>query len=228
MRTPVGTGSCPVGVVILAPVDRVLVADHAERVLGLRLAFVELAAVLLDHRVGVGHRDHAFGDQLLGVDLARRRVLADLLVHHRLRRRRLVGFVVAEAAIADQVDDHVLVERHAVVEREARDEQHRFRVVAVHVEDRRLDASSRRRVQYSVERASRGSEIVKPTWLLMMMCTRAAGVEAARLRHLQRLHHHALARERGVAVDQDRHDLVALARRRGAAGARAPSLRPPG
>ena len=25
-------------------------------------------------------------------------------------------------------------------------------------------------VQYIVERASRGSEVVKPTWLLMMMC----------------------------------------------------------
>ena len=26
-------------------------------------------------------------------------------------------------------------------------------------------------LQYSVERASRGSEIVKPTWLLMMTCS---------------------------------------------------------
>ena len=39
---------------------------------------------------------------------------------------------------------------------------------------------------------------------------RAAGVEAARLRQLQRLHHDALACEGRVAVNQDRNDLVAL------------------
>ena len=39
---------------------------------------------------------------------------------------------------------------------------------------------------------------------------RAAGAEAARLRQLQRLHHHALAGEGGVAVDQHRqHPLAA-------------------
>ncbi len=42
--------------------------------------------------------------------VARGRVLADLLVHQRLRRRRLVGFVVAATAVADQVDHHVLAE----------------------------------------------------------------------------------------------------------------------
>src|SRR3546814_16874566 len=43
---------------------------------------------------------------------------ADGLVHQRLGRGRLVGLVVAVAAVADQVDDHVLAEALAEVERE--------------------------------------------------------------------------------------------------------------
>ena len=58
------------------------------------------------------------------------------LVHERLRDHRLVLLVVPEAAVAHQVDDHVLVELHAVVERDLGGEAHRFRIVAVHVEDR--------------------------------------------------------------------------------------------
>ena len=39
---------------------------------------------------------------------------------------------------------------------------------------------------------------------------RAADAETARLRHLEELHHHALAGEGGVAVQDDRQDLLAL------------------
>ena len=46
-------------------------------------------------------------------------MLADDLVHHRLRRGRLVRLVVAVAAIADEVDDHVLAE--ALADTRARD-----------------------------------------------------------------------------------------------------------
>src|SRR5262249_34855477 len=35
----------PIDLLVLGPVDRVLVADHAERLLRLRLAFIHLAAV---------------------------------------------------------------------------------------------------------------------------------------------------------------------------------------
>jgi hypothetical protein len=57
-------------------------------------------------------------DQLVGVQLARARVLRDLLVHQRLRHHRLVLLVVAELAEADDVDDDVLVELLPVVERD--------------------------------------------------------------------------------------------------------------
>ena len=77
-------------------------------------------------------------DELLGVQRARRAVLADELVHARLSERGLVGLVVAVAAVAEQVDDDVLVEGLAERERESHDAHGRLGIVAVHVEDRRL------------------------------------------------------------------------------------------
>jgi hypothetical protein len=55
-------------------------------------------------------RDQPFGSA--GRHRSRRVVCAaDLLVHHRLGERRLVALVVAEAAVAEHVDDDRLVEQ---------------------------------------------------------------------------------------------------------------------
>jgi hypothetical protein len=54
-------------------------------------------------------------------------------------KRRVVALVVAAAAVADHVDDDVLLERLAELERQPRHPHARLGVVAVHVEDRRLD-----------------------------------------------------------------------------------------
>ncbi len=62
-----------------------------------------------------------------------------LLVHQRLRERRLVALVVAVAAVADHVDDDVAAERLAEVERQLGDVDARLGVLAVDVEDRHLD-----------------------------------------------------------------------------------------
>ena len=45
---------------------------------------------------------------------------------------------------------------------------------------------------------------MKPIWLLAMMCSDAAGGVAVERLEVERLGHHALAREGGVAVDQER------------------------
>ena len=83
--------------------------------------------------------DVAALDQRLGVELAHRAALVDRLVHQRLGVARVVALVVAVAPVADHVDDDVLVEPLAVREREPGDAHARLGVVAVHVEDRRLD-----------------------------------------------------------------------------------------
>ena len=94
-----------------------------------------VGAHLLDLALG----DDAFGDQLLRVDLLRRRMRADLLVHQRLGERRLVAFVVAVAPVAEHIDDDRPLELLAVFGRHLGGVHHRFRIVAVHVQDQRLD-----------------------------------------------------------------------------------------
>jgi len=117
---------------------------------------------------------------------------------------------VAVAAVADHVDDHVLAELAAEVEREAGGEYHRLGVVAVHVEDRRLHHLGHVR---AVEGGA-GVEGVGGGEADLVVdddVDRAAGGVAPGLGQVQRLHHHALSGEGRVAVDQERQDLLALA-----------------
>ena len=98
-------------------------------------------------------------DQALAVELARRRVVLDVRVHQGLGHGRVVALVVAEAAIAEHVDDHVLAELLAVLGGDLGGEDHRFRVVAVGVEDRRLDHQRRvRRIGAGARIARAGGE----------------------------------------------------------------------
>ena len=57
-------------------------------------------------------------------------------------------------------------------------------------------------VGYTDERAESGG-VVKPSWLLMTRWTVPPGPVALERRQVERLGHHALAGEGGVAVDQD-------------------------
>jgi hypothetical protein len=71
-----------------------------------------------------------------------RRVLRDRLVEERLGDRRVVHLAVAVAAVADQVDDHVVAEAVAVLDRQPRHPHHGVRVLAVDVEDRDRQAAA--------------------------------------------------------------------------------------
>src|SRR5437588_7801109 len=84
--------------------------------------------------------DDAFGNQPLTVNLADRRVLLDRRIHQRLREARLVALVVAEAAIAPHVDYDVPSEGLAELGGELAAPGDRFGIVAVDVQDRRLNA----------------------------------------------------------------------------------------
>ena len=125
---------------------------------------LELLLVVLQRLLGLLDRDVATTDQGLGVELADRALLLDQVVHQRLGVRRVVALVVTAAAVADEVDDDVLVERLAVLERQPGDPDAGLGVVAVHVEDRRLHHPGD--VGAVQRRARRGGEVVKPTWLL--------------------------------------------------------------
>ena len=84
--------------------------------------------------------DHALGNQALGIKLADRRVFLDRRIHLRLGEARLVALVVAEPAVAPHVDDDVAVEALPELGRHLAAEGDRLGIVAVDVEDRRLDA----------------------------------------------------------------------------------------
>src|SRR5699024_2682790 len=81
--------------------------------LGLGEAPLQLRLVVPQGLVGLLGRDVVAADEVLGVELAHAALVVDELVHHRLRHRRVVALVVATAAVADDVDDDVLVEGRA-------------------------------------------------------------------------------------------------------------------
>ena len=100
---------------------------------------LEQGGELADPGLGPGRIDHAFLPEARAVQLGDRRVLADLGIHERLGEARLVALVMAEAAVAPHVDDDVAGEFLAIFDGELAGEGHRLRIVAVDVEDRRLD-----------------------------------------------------------------------------------------
>ena len=154
-------------------------------------------------------REHAALFEPPAVALGDRGMRADLLVHHRLGGGRLVGLVVAVAAIADEVDDDVLLEGHAVVDRQLGHVGDGFRIVAVDVEDGRLhDLADVGAVEgrAHVQRMAGGEADA----VVDDDVDGATGGVAARLRKVERLVDHALPGERGVAVQEDRHHLAPI------------------
>src|SRR6185312_6256622 len=86
-----------------------------------------------------GRGDHALGGEAFGINLARARMISNRAIHQRLGEGRLVALVMAMAAIAEDVDDLVLLETVAKLRRDARDIDERFGIIAIHMKDRRLD-----------------------------------------------------------------------------------------
>ena len=84
--------------------------------------------------------NHAFGLQPCGIDIADARVALDHLVHQRLREAGLIAFIMAEATVAPHVDHDIAVECLAEFDRDLARKGNRFGVVAVHVENRGLNA----------------------------------------------------------------------------------------
>ena len=118
--------------------------------------------------------------QPLGINRRDRFLRLNLPIHQWLRIARIVAFVVAVLAIADQVDHHVLVETLPVIVGNLRRANARFRIVAVDVKHRRLH---RQRDIRAIGRRSRLARIGGESDLVVdHQVDRAAGCIARNLR----------------------------------------------
>ena len=178
-----------------------------------RLGFLELAVEmglhLGDHVVHGLIRNHAFLDQAAGIEFAGRLLVADLRVHQRLRHRRIIALVVAEAAIAEHVDDDVLAERLTVFGGDLGGVDDRFRVIAVDVEDRGFDHL--RHIRGIGRGAREGGRCREADLVVDDEVHGAAGAVAGEAGQREAFRHDALTCEGGVAMQQQRHDLRATA-----------------
>ena len=109
---------------------------------------------LLEHLAGVVGPTTPSRDEPRAHRLTHRRLLLDPLGLQRLRVGRLVLLVVAEPAVADEVDDDVVAELLAIRERESDGRDRRLGVVGVDVDDR--DVESLRQVARVPRRAAFG------------------------------------------------------------------------
>ena len=146
--------------------------------------------------------DDPLADQLLRVDLRDRRVGLDLGRHQRLGVGGLVGLVVAEAAVADQVDDDVAPPALAVGHREADRRRAGLDVVGVDVDDRHVEALRH------VGRVGGGAGVLgvggEAHLVVLDDVDGAAGAVALQRLQVEGLGDDALAGEGGVAVQEDR------------------------
>src|SRR5690606_978131 len=83
--------------------------------------------------------NNSFLDQPVRIDLAGRGVPSDPLIHEWLGEGWLIPLIMTKAPIAEHVDDDILVEGLPELSRDARDMHHRLGIIAIHVENRRLD-----------------------------------------------------------------------------------------
>ena len=157
----------------------------------------------LQHALGFARGYHAFVEQLPREEIAHGRVLVDDLVHLRLGERRLVAFVVSPATVADQIDQEILAEGVAVLDRHAHRGQAAFRIVGIDMHDRNLEAlgeiagvAGRARI------AGRGGEA---DLVVGNDVNGAAGGVAGKRGEIERFGHHALAGEGRIAMDENGH-----------------------
>ena len=190
-----------------APVHRVLVADHPEARLVRAASLIEAIPIGFGHRRRLSLAQDTPLDERLFVERPRGGVSPDGLVHEGLGRRRLVGLVVTQPPITDQIDYHVLVESLPITKRDSHCGNRRFGIVAVNVEHGRFHHLR------DVRAIGCGAAVAKvagrePDLVVDDDMNRPTGVKLPGLGQLEGLRHHTLPCYRGIPVDEHRHDLI--------------------
>ena len=157
--------------------------------------------------VGLLSRHHAIPDQRLAENLPGRRMLGDGLVHDRLGEHGFVTLVVPMAPIAENIDDHVPLELLTELYRQVGDPAHGDGVIAVDVEDGRLEPlGDIRRIRGRTRRVGVGGEA---DLIVDDDVDGAAGAVTAELRHIEGFGDNPLSGECRVTVQQQTHHLLA-------------------
>lgn len=188
-------------------VEPVLVLDVS---LGLGQGEGLLADVLVlgGHGLDLLAGDGTFGDQLVGIQIQAVLVLADLLVHQRLREHGLVNLVVSIASVSHQIDDTVLVEGGTPLGSHLAHVHHGLWIISINVEDGSVDHTGDvRAVGRGPGEAGIGGEA---NLVVGHHVDGAVGGVVGQVRQMHRLVDNALAAEGGITVNQDGHDLLAL------------------
>ncbi len=163
---------------------------------------------LLPGALDVLAADDAIGHQLLGPKFVHALLRLDLRVHLRLGVGGLVGLVVAEAPVADQVDQHVVPELLAEGKGESDSAHAGGHVVGVDVDDRHVEALGQIR---GPTRRARVVGIGREAHLVVHdQVHGAADLVAVERLQVQRLGDHPLGGEGRVAVNHDRHGRVGV------------------
>ncbi len=159
-------------------------------------------AKLLGSGVDLLAVNYFLADEVLLVELGDRAVVLDRRRHQRLGVGRLVGFVVAETAVADHVDHDVTVPLLAVGDGQAHRVDAGLGVVSVDVDDRHVEALGhvgRVRSRAAFHRVSGEADLV-----VLDDVDRAADRVAVEALHVEGLGDHSLAGESGIAVEYKR------------------------
>ena len=174
-----------------------------------RLEFgLEMVGKGLSRRIGPLRVDDAFLDQPRLVQLADLGMLLDRGIHQGLGKARFVALVVPEAAIAPHVDHDIPAEALAELDRDLAGKGHRFRIIAVDVENRCLHALGHvRRIRRRARELRAGGEA---DLVVDHEMDAAAGIVAADAGEAEAFPDNALAGKGGIAVDQHRQHLVVL------------------
>ena len=181
----------------------VLLLGLADPLLEVLMLTRHLVPGLLGPPVHLLAGDDAGVDQLLGVDLGDPLVLLDRLVHLGLGVGGLVGLVVAEAPVADQVDQHVVTELLAEGHRQAHGADTGVDVVGVDVDDRHVEAL--RQVGCPVGRTGVLGVGGEADLVVLDDVQRPADLVAVERLEVEGLGDDALADHRRVAVEDHRH-----------------------
>ena len=159
--------------------------------------------------IGLFARDVFEFEQMFKVAFTDVRAPGDFMVEERLRERRLIGLIVAEAAVAIHVNEDVRLEFRAEIHRDLHDLGDGFRVFAVHMKDRHLQHP--RNVGRINGRAAFARRRGETDLVVDDHMNHAADGIAGKLAQVEGFLDDAFAGKRRVAVNEKAERLAAIA-----------------